>query len=80
MIIKKIWSKNVMVPLQGGSEINWWPFLLGAEIHILAPRHLTKSSNQKVIKIKVLHIDDTYLECGLRIKIRPHLWPLGHKN
>ena len=69
MIFKK-WSK-INCYLSRGFEINFLPFWLGVKIFILAPRHLIKSSNQKVIKIKVLHIDETYLECGLTIKIRP---------
>ena len=30
--------------------------------------------------IKVLHIDEIYLEYGLIIKIKPHMWPLEPKN
>ena len=61
MIILSFGSKTLPSPLQGGSEIIFWPFLKNPKIHILAPRPLKKSSNQNVIKIKVLHIDEIYL-------------------
>ena len=80
MFTLSFWSKTLPLPLQGGSEIIFWPFLKNPKIHILAPRPLKKSSNQNVIKIKVFHIDEIYLECGLRIEIKPNLWPPEPKN
>ena len=41
---------------------------------VLARRPLKMSSNPEVIKIKVVHFDKTYPECGLRIEIKPHMW------
>ena len=80
MIVLSFGLKTLLSPLKGGSEIIVWPFLKKPKNDILARRPLKKSSNQNVIKIKVLHFDEIYLECGLRIEIKPNLWPPEPKN
>ena len=50
------------------------------KIAILAPRPLKTSPNQKVMKIKVVHIDETYLKYGLRIILGPLCQPTEPKN
>ena len=50
------------------------------KIHVLASRPLKMSSDKKVMKTKNVPLNEIYLKCGLRFKLRPQIGALEPKN
>ena len=55
------------------------PFLV-FENRFLSSRPIKKSSDKKDMKTKVIHLDEIYLEYGLRFELKPQIQPPEAKN
>ena len=55
------------------------PFLV-FENQFLSSRPIKKSSDKKDMKTKVAHLDEIYLEYGLRFELKPQIQPPEAKN
>ena len=77
--MKKI-SKNTTGGALGGAFLSPpGPFLV-FENQFLSSRPIKKSSDKKDMKTKVAHLDEIYLEYGLRFELKPQIQPPEAKN